>query len=135
MLQLEKFVMPHDISICFLLQACENGRGAILLSVARGKVSEGIDFGNSIVNKFIFGQYDHLCLYLSVFPSMCQSVSPSICPSVSQSVSQSIYMYLFVCFSVCLFVCLSVCLFFCPPGVCYFNLSNIFSFIFLTMMI
>ncbi len=26
-------------------QACENGRGAILLSVARGKVSEGIDFG------------------------------------------------------------------------------------------
>uniref|UniRef100_A0A8C2ZKQ7 ERCC excision repair 2, TFIIH core complex helicase subunit n=1 Tax=Cyclopterus lumpus TaxID=8103 RepID=A0A8C2ZKQ7_CYCLU len=26
------------------LQACENGRGAILLSVARGKVSEGIDF-------------------------------------------------------------------------------------------
>lgn len=27
------------------LQACENGRGAILLSVARGKVSEGIDFG------------------------------------------------------------------------------------------
>ncbi|MBN3290284.1 ERCC2 helicase, partial [Polypterus senegalus] len=26
-------------------EACENGRGAILLSVARGKVSEGIDFG------------------------------------------------------------------------------------------
>ncbi|NWZ93543.1 ERCC2 helicase, partial [Nesospiza acunhae] len=25
-------------------QACENGRGAVLLSVARGKVSEGIDF-------------------------------------------------------------------------------------------
>ncbi|KAJ7357417.1 General transcription and DNA repair factor IIH helicase subunit XPD [Desmophyllum pertusum] len=25
-------------------RACENGRGAILLSVARGKVSEGIDF-------------------------------------------------------------------------------------------
>lgn len=29
-------------------QACENGRGAILLSVARGKVSEGIDFGESL---------------------------------------------------------------------------------------
>lgn len=29
----------------FAPQACENGRGAILLSVARGKVSEGIDFG------------------------------------------------------------------------------------------
>uniref|UniRef100_A0A8C3UA46 DNA 5'-3' helicase n=1 Tax=Catharus ustulatus TaxID=91951 RepID=A0A8C3UA46_CATUS len=26
-------------------EACENGRGAVLLSVARGKVSEGIDFG------------------------------------------------------------------------------------------
>ena len=25
-------------------QACNNGRGAVLLSVARGKVSEGIDF-------------------------------------------------------------------------------------------
>lgn len=25
-------------------QACDNGRGAVLLSVARGRVSEGIDF-------------------------------------------------------------------------------------------
>lgn len=32
-------------ALCSPLQACENGRGAILLSVARGKVSEGIDFG------------------------------------------------------------------------------------------
>lgn len=31
-------------SLCSV-KACENGRGAILLSVARGKVSEGIDFG------------------------------------------------------------------------------------------
>lgn len=31
-------------------QACENGRGAILLSVARGKVSEGIDFGKYPAN-------------------------------------------------------------------------------------
>ncbi|VDL20290.1 unnamed protein product [Hymenolepis diminuta] len=29
-------------------QACENGRGAILLSVARGKVSEGIDFDHHL---------------------------------------------------------------------------------------
>ena len=27
-----------------LFKACDNGRGAILLSVARGKVSEGVDF-------------------------------------------------------------------------------------------
>jgi len=27
-------------------KACDNGRGAVLLSVARGKVSEGIDFDN-----------------------------------------------------------------------------------------
>lgn len=35
------------LSVCLSVsvQACENGRGAILLSVARGKVSEGIDFG------------------------------------------------------------------------------------------
>ena len=26
-------------------QACDNGRGAVLLAIARGKVSEGVDFG------------------------------------------------------------------------------------------
>lgn len=31
----------------FFLQACNNGRGAVLLSVARGKVSEGIDFDHN----------------------------------------------------------------------------------------
>lgn len=36
-------VLLIDLNLVF--QACENGRGAILLSVARGKVSEGIDFG------------------------------------------------------------------------------------------
>lgn len=30
-----------------LAQACDNGRGAVLLSVARGKVSEGIDFDHN----------------------------------------------------------------------------------------
>ena len=29
-------------------KACENGRGAVLLAVARGKVSEGIDFDNHL---------------------------------------------------------------------------------------
>lgn len=34
------------IAVCnVVFQACDNGRGAVLLSVARGKVSEGIDFG------------------------------------------------------------------------------------------
>lgn len=46
--------LPSAVQIWFMVfswasgvsaQACENGRGAILLSVARGKVSEGIDFG------------------------------------------------------------------------------------------
>lgn len=32
---------------CLILQACDNGRGAVLLSVARGKVSEGIDFDHN----------------------------------------------------------------------------------------
>ncbi|CAH2314712.1 TFIIH basal transcription factor complex helicase XPD subunit [Pelobates cultripes] len=37
--------MVVSFLFCFIkFQACENGRGAILLSVARGKVSEGIDF-------------------------------------------------------------------------------------------
>ena len=37
------------ISQCILFyQACENGRGAVLLSVARGKVSEGVDFDHHL---------------------------------------------------------------------------------------
>ena len=31
--------------IASLSQACDNGRGAVLLAIARGKVSEGVDFG------------------------------------------------------------------------------------------
>ena len=36
------------------LQACDNGRGAVLLSVARGKVSEGIDFGECFTLSTMF---------------------------------------------------------------------------------
>lgn len=32
----------------FVEQACESGRGAVLLSVARGKVSEGVDFDHHL---------------------------------------------------------------------------------------
>ena len=32
---------PHPL----FPQACDNGRGAVLLAIARGKVSEGVDFG------------------------------------------------------------------------------------------
>lgn len=31
-----------------VFQACESGRGAVLLSVARGKVSEGVDFDHHL---------------------------------------------------------------------------------------
>ncbi len=49
--------MFATISSCPSFKACENGRGAILLSVARGKVSEGIDFGNHLTDisfSFVF---------------------------------------------------------------------------------
>jgi DNA excision repair protein ERCC-2 len=32
------------------MQACDNGRGAVLLAIARGKVSEGVDFGMFLFN-------------------------------------------------------------------------------------
>ena len=35
------------LSVLIIRQACDNGRGAVLLSVARGKVSEGIDFDHN----------------------------------------------------------------------------------------
>ena|ERR1700722_8609727 len=43
------YVLSWGRSVYLLscLQACDNGRGAILLSVARGKVSEGIDFDHN----------------------------------------------------------------------------------------
>jgi Rad3-related DNA helicase len=41
------------------IQACDNGRGAVLLSVARGKVSEGIDFDHNYGRAVImFGSVD-----------------------------------------------------------------------------
>lgn len=50
-----------------LLQACENGRGAILLSVARGKVSEGIDFGGY-----------SLTFFFEMFPSIAHTHPKSV---------------------------------------------------------
>ena len=39
-----KFILLFSLKILGVFQACDNGRGAVLLSVARGKVSEGVDF-------------------------------------------------------------------------------------------
>lgn len=41
------FMFPVYTLILIPSQACDNGRGAVLLSVARGKVSEGIDFDHN----------------------------------------------------------------------------------------
>ena len=38
------FFILENIFIRNKLQACDNGRGAVLLAIARGKVSEGVDF-------------------------------------------------------------------------------------------
>jgi hypothetical protein len=42
-------------------QACDNGRGAVLLSVARGKVSEGIDFDHNYGRAVIMFGCVHTC--------------------------------------------------------------------------
>ncbi|KAL3197521.1 hypothetical protein MRX96_001583 [Rhipicephalus microplus] len=36
------------LALANYVKACENGRGAVLLSVARGKVSEGVDFDHHL---------------------------------------------------------------------------------------
>lgn len=43
-----KFCSCWSDSNNYILQACESGRGAVLLSVARGKVSEGVDFDHHL---------------------------------------------------------------------------------------
>jgi DNA excision repair protein ERCC-2 len=42
-------------------QACDNGRGAVLLSVARGKVSEGIDFDHNYGRAVLMFGYAFFC--------------------------------------------------------------------------
>ncbi|XP_035228373.1 general transcription and DNA repair factor IIH helicase subunit XPD-like [Stegodyphus dumicola] len=37
-----------SLALLNYVKACENGRGAVLLSVARGKVSEGVDFDHHL---------------------------------------------------------------------------------------
>lgn len=51
-------------------QACDNGRGAVLLSVARGKVSEGIDFDHNygravIMFGCVYRPFDGQCFVLT----------------------------------------------------------------------
>ena len=54
--------------------ACDNGRGALLLAIARGKVSEGVDFSESshqahIITASIIraSSYDYVyCVYVTV---------------------------------------------------------------------
>lgn len=41
-------VAETSIALDNYQRACENGRGAVLLSVARGKVSEGVDFDHHL---------------------------------------------------------------------------------------
>lgn len=46
------------IYVQLTIQACENGRGAVLLSVARGKVSEGVDFDHHLGRAVLmFGEF------------------------------------------------------------------------------
>ncbi|CAB4058350.1 ERCC2 [Lepeophtheirus salmonis] len=52
-LYMEKTWRLHDaaetsLALLNYIKACENGRGAVLLSVARGKVSEGVDFDHHL---------------------------------------------------------------------------------------
>ena len=61
-------------------KACENGRGAVLLSVARGKVCEGIDFGENE------GARNLVCLRCSFFfvlaDLVCMNIYEDICVHV-----------------------------------------------------
>ncbi|KRX94010.1 TFIIH basal transcription factor complex helicase XPD subunit, partial [Trichinella pseudospiralis] len=41
-------ILETSLALQNYIKACENGRGAILLSVARGKVSEGVDFSDHL---------------------------------------------------------------------------------------
>ena len=45
--RVSRFFLNSGVVDHHQIQACDNGRGAVLLSVARGKVSEGIDFDHN----------------------------------------------------------------------------------------
>lgn len=55
-----------------LPQACDNGRGAVLFSVARGKVSEGIDFDHNYGRAVImFGYAPLFITWYHPNPTIC----------------------------------------------------------------
>ena len=58
-------------------QACDNGRGAVLLAIARGKVSEGIDFGRHTLS---ISCVPMVCSHLLSSPS---SPPPPLLPLLS----------------------------------------------------
>ncbi len=60
-----------------LPQACDNGRGAVLLSVARGKVSEGIDFDHNYGRAVImFGYVENFLRYIHARRSLTEMSLP-----------------------------------------------------------
>jgi hypothetical protein len=64
-------------------QACDNGRGAVLLSVARGKVSEGIDFDHNYGRAVLMFGYVLLSLHLAWMITMLLVSHTNILKAVS----------------------------------------------------
>ena len=56
-------------------QACDNGRGAVLLSVARGKVSEGIDFDHNYGRAVIMFGCVRACVLARLSVSLCARIA------------------------------------------------------------
>ena len=82
--------MPRPLT---LQQACNNGRGAVLLSVARGKVSEGIDFDHNYGRAVIMFGWVFLFYFilLSVFQSDTLHESGSECHISTRKVGSFVY--------------------------------------------
>lgn len=55
-------------------KACDNGRGAVLLSVARGKVSEGIDFDHNYGRAVIMFGWVTFSLEIFTIPDRAYSI-------------------------------------------------------------
>lgn len=74
--------METTLALDNFRRACDRGRGAVFLSVARGKVSEGIDFdshyGRCVIMIGVPYQYTQskiLRARLEVRPCLCRSLA------------------------------------------------------------
>ena len=102
--------MESAIALENYREACENGRGALLLSVARGKVSEGIDFDHHLGRCVVMMGIPYVYTQVRMFvPLKRNQNSPELYINRSLIVYVYVYIYIYVCVCLIIYICMCKC--------------------------